>query len=253
MLRGINWKQSGRIVLWTTVAVLAVNAGRMVYTGLRARAASPTAYRSSGRRKSSTVLEPLRPPTTMLKLCAPTAPRCGEAQPITRRSARLISRMATGSQLMTSQGERALIRRWGFPAPRDPKESCTNAQELSSGRVIDGEDNIGGHRAVRIVNVMGSRKFTMWYALDLACAVLQQRFQHETGETDQNLAAVIIGEPDAALFQLPTSLKEVPPSVLYRCPEGLQGCKELPDQANERFDKTYNDARSKAAANSPQQ
>ena len=135
----------------------------------------------------------------------------------------------------------------GPSALRDPKASCANVHDTEAGLVVSGEDNIAGYRAVRMVmNVGSGGTLTMWYGLDLGCAVVQSRFQHESGQTEQKLAAVILGEPDAALFQLSASLKEVPPSELFACPQQGRACTPLPDEMKQRLDKTYDDARAKA-------
>jgi hypothetical protein len=133
---------------------------------------------------------------------------------------------------------------------RDPAAGCVTADQEHDPRwTMGGEDTIGGYRAARVVMHLGSmRTLTMWYGLEAGCALLQQRFQHETGVTDQNLAAVILGEPDAALFQVSASLKEGPPSELVNCSDREGGtCTGLPDQYKQRVDKIYYDAQAKAA------
>jgi hypothetical protein len=252
-LRNINWKHAGRIVLWAMVAILALNAGRLVYSGFRpsrARAASTVAYTvlrtENGFDHAGTLMytnhyvEAVRSDGSKMWR--------GTTKDVQKRRIDF----ANGDHVVINE---LLARKStypkksaGPPVPRDPKASCATTQELTSGWVIGGEDTIGAYRAVRMVYDSSPRTWTIWYSLDVGCAVLQLRLQHETGVTQQNLAAIISGEPDAALFQLSASSKEVPPSELFDC-SGVEGrpCMELPDQTKQRMDNTYDDVRAKAA------
>ncbi len=247
----MGWERSGRVLLWATIAILAWSAGRGVYRGFRpapARAASTAAYTVLRTEKVFDNTGTLEFTNHYVEAVRSDGSRMRRST--TRDLQKREIYFANGDRVTTNElaGLKSTYPNVGQPAPRDPKASCTTTEELASGRIIGGEDNIGGYRAVRLVNLLGASTLTMWYGLDLGCAVLQQRFQHETGITDQDLAAVIPGEPDAALFQLSASLKEVPPSRLFACPDGLPGCTELSDRAQRRIDGQYYDARAKAAA-----
>ena len=81
---------------------------------------------------------------------------------------------------------------------------------------------------------------TMWLALDADCAVVQQRFEHETGVSVQSLKSLIIAEPDSALFQVPLNFEEVPPSGLYVPVCGPSGrCSSVPDAVKQKLDRFY--------------
>jgi hypothetical protein len=130
---------------------------------------------------------------------------------------------------------------------RAPEASCLSQQEAASGWVVSGQDLIGGYKSARITRVAKDRTWTIWYGLDLNCAVLQERLQHETGVTEQRLTAVTLGEPDTALFQLSTALKESPPSQLLGCPSGP--CATPPAPYLERIDRHYYEVRAAAGTN----
>ena len=69
------------------------------------------------------------------------------------------------------------------PGQRDPQASCSRADDAVAGWVPSGEERIGGYRTIRMVHAGGQRTMTAWYALDAGCALLQFRFEHETGVT----------------------------------------------------------------------
>ena len=139
-----------------------------------------------------------------------------------------------------SIGRKSTYMGVGFPPDRDPARSCIRPEELRSGSVPAGEESIGGYRASKVVRVLNaSSTLTIWYGLDLGCAQLETVLRHETGVTEQKLAAVIPGETDSALFQVAASYVEVPPSQLFPCPEGSPNC-ALPEVVKARIDGKYN-------------
>ena len=90
-----------------------------------------------------------------------------------------------------------------------------------------------------------------WYALDVGCAMLQLRFEHEDGLTVQNLASLVDGEPDPALFQLPADFQEVTPSGLYEPICSPSGKCTSPSQSYlQRLDDDYRALRAKALVGS---
>ncbi len=103
---------------------------------------------------------------------------------------------------------------------RDPSSKCINSfagkPMTSMPEVISGEETIAGHRTVKITfNI--ERKVTAWYALDHGCAPVKDRIDFGGNEfSEHNLVALIPGEPEAALFDLPEYIKEVPPSTRVR-------------------------------------
>ena len=126
---------------------------------------------------------------------------------------------------------------------RDPGNGCVTAQEKNSGWRSSGQEDINGHPTIRVVKLLGRRTLTLWYSLEFGCAILKQRLEHETGVSEQDLTAVIQGEPDAALFQVPNSFQEVPPSQLFDCSLFKGPCEPLPDSVVQRMDRIYYSAR----------
>jgi len=105
------------------------------------------------------------------------------------------------------------------PQPmRDPRTDCTKLQagaQASGMESVEGEEKIAGYRAIRIKHGM----FTEWWAPELGCAKIKSYFDPEKGShTVHELVSVTVGEPDAALFTVPVSYEEVPPSKLFALP-----------------------------------
>lgn len=130
---------------------------------------------------------------------------------------------------------------------RDPDRSCSSDVDAKVGAAIEGTDYIGGHRAVRFGHVNAEGDWKAWYAPDAGCALIQQRFEYDGGVTVQQLVSLGFGEPDPALFQVPASIQETPPSGLY-VPQCLNGkCdKPLPDSVKTMLDKKYYEVRTQA-------
>jgi len=72
-----------------------------------------------------------------------------------------------------------------------------------------GEETVAGYRTVKIMN----NNVTAWYALDYGCAMVKDRWDFGGKEfTEKYLISLIGGEPDAALFDVPATAREVSPS-----------------------------------------
>jgi hypothetical protein len=69
---------------------------------------------------------------------------------------------------------------------------------------------VAGYRTVKITD----GHFTQWYAVDCGCALVKSRYDWGTGFTEKHLVALMAGEPDAALFEVPAQAREVPPSEM---------------------------------------
>jgi hypothetical protein len=128
----------------------------------------------------------------------------------------------------------------GVPEGRYAEDSCLSLSDKRAGWIAEGSENINGYRAVRVSTSGAKRKMTAWHALDVGCAQLQMRTEHESGVTVQKLTSLVAGEPDAKLFDAPATLQEVPPSRLYEpiCANG-GSCKSLPEAVQQRMDSKY--------------
>ncbi|HEX7334113.1 MAG TPA: hypothetical protein VF290_21585 [Pyrinomonadaceae bacterium] len=95
---------------------------------------------------------------------------------------------------------------------RDPNSKCLNSLDgkpFDSDQTMLGEETIAGYKTVKI----SSGIITSWYALDYGCAQVKDIWQFSPGEfTEKELVALVGGEPDAALFDVPAKYREVSPS-----------------------------------------
>jgi len=102
---------------------------------------------------------------------------------------------------------------------RSPESNCLQQFNGLGGyeERYDGEETLHGYRTVRTVSGGG---VTVWYAPDLACAILQQRSVWPTrngGEpstTTKTVLSIEAGEPDGSLFHSPPDYDELAPSAL---------------------------------------
>jgi hypothetical protein len=230
-----------QIVLWSASAALALNLVTLAPRPWRVRAASGQPYTvvrtESGFDKAGVLkytnryIEAQRSDASTLR------------QAVTSVENRRRIYFANGDQVLTNEllGRKSTYpKRYSeVPGQRNPQASCYTAADAKTGWVIDGEETIAGHQAVRLRLSGSNRTMVAWHALDVGCALLQLRFEHESGVTVQNLVSLTAGEPDPALFQVPASYQEAPPSSLYEpvCRDGR--CTSVPDSLQQRLDRNY--------------
>jgi hypothetical protein len=245
MIRTLNWKRNSRRIIWAVVAILALNAGRLAYKGLHpaiARAASPVSFTVF---RTEKVFDPggtLRFTHHYVEALASDGSMMWRGTTNDVQSRQLY--FTNGDMVTTNElaGTKSTYPKMyaGPPVPRDPNANCATAQELGSRWTTEGMDTVGSYRVVRrVMNVGAGRTLKMWYGVDVGCAVLKQRLEHESGVTEQNLDAIILGEPDRALFQLSAAFNEVPPSQLLGCKGG--DCAAMADEFKQKLDKRYNE------------
>ena len=251
VLTFINWKRFGQFLLGSIIAILGANLGRLIYKASSVQAASATfpytVLRTESGFDQTGTLKYTNHYVEAVQSNGSWMWR-GSTNEVQQRKLFF----ANGDEVRTNE---LLARKSTYPKQhagailrRNPQTSCFSEEDLKAGWTPSGQDSIGGHRAFRLVNTASKRTMTVWYALDAGCALLQQRFEHETGVTEQSLAALIPGEPDAAHFQIPASFQEVAPSGLFACSGTDSDCKStpLPDYVGQRLDKRYSDKRAKA-------
>ena len=245
VLKHFNWKTSARVLLWTAVGVLAVGTSLTLYRGFQARAAAPAPYTVLRTESVFDSTGALRGTNHYVQAVRSDGSRVwrGSTDHVQERKIYL----ASGEYVRVNDiaAKKSTFPNTPFPTPRDPKASCITEPEIGAGWMASGEDTVGGYRTVRVFKALnGGRTITIWYGLDVGCAILQQRFQHETGVTQQDLAAVVLGEPDAALFRLSNSLLEAPPSELFGCPDsGTNSCAPISEDVKQKMDRKYNSLR----------
>jgi hypothetical protein len=96
---------------------------------------------------------------------------------------------------------------------RDPNSKCINSLAgepmISLPEVFSGEEMVAGYRTAKLT----WNNITAWHALDCGCAEVKSRADWgKQGFSEWNLVGLIPGEPDAALFEVPATAREVPPS-----------------------------------------
>jgi hypothetical protein len=100
-----------------------------------------------------------------------------------------------------------------------------------------GEEIIAGYRTAKIADGI----FTSWHALDYGCAPVKQRADFSATEvSEKELVALVAGEPDAALFDVPAHYREVPPSERILGPKKeCAGCNEHTSEFLQELDRAY--------------
>jgi hypothetical protein len=91
--------------------------------------------------------------------------------------------------------------------PRLPANQCVYPEIHES---YLGTETLEGYRVAKVTS---GQTYTHWYALDYGCALIGSQAVWENGSTTvKKLISLVSGEPDPALFHIPFSYKEVPPS-----------------------------------------
>lgn len=209
-------------VIWGTVAVLALNAGRLLeerrsLKGLPAAPVTPTAY------------------TVILQgtINSPSGPSAGSVQtfavrsdgssmqrtellegPGPRQISERIVHLSTGLRVMIDELRevRSSTAEDGGPRLRDSRSNCINSyggRPMSQQERFVGEEEISGMRTVRVV----SGDVTSWYAPEAGCA----RVRMVRGNYELSLVSLVTEEPPQEFFQIP-SFTEAPPSEYFRLP-----------------------------------
>ena len=101
---------------------------------------------------------------------------------------------------------------------------------MTAGETFQGEETIAGYRTAKIASDI----ITEWRALDYGCALVKDRWDFGPTEfTEKELVALVGGEPDAALFDVPANYREVPPS------EGMRPCNKNAREFFQMLDEDY--------------
>lgn len=127
--------------------------------------------------------------------------------------------LANGDKILVNE---SLARKSTYPRSthgealvRVPESSCLTDSEKKLGWRVEGSERIAVYRTVRLVYQGPNHFIRSWHALDVGCATVQQSFEDATGRSVQTLASLTMGEPDPALFHVPVTVREVPPSWQY--------------------------------------
>lgn len=125
---------------------------------------------------------------------------------------------------------------------RDPDFKCLLSMAgrpitFPSDDVFVGEETIAGYRTAKIAAGI----ITSWYALDYGCASVKERWEFSATEvSEKELVALVPGEPDPSLFDVPAHYREVLPSERLLGPKGESpACNEPTRKAIKELDDAY--------------
>jgi hypothetical protein len=125
---------------------------------------------------------------------------------------------------------------------RDPSSMCVNSlagtpMTSPPSDVFVAEETIAGYRTAKIVAGI----ITSWYALDYGCAPVKERWEFSATEvSEKELVALVAGEPDPSLFDVPAHYREVLPSERLLGPNKEPvGCDKNSRKAFKEVDDEY--------------
>ncbi|HEX5702429.1 MAG TPA: hypothetical protein VFX97_04360 [Pyrinomonadaceae bacterium] len=155
--------------------------------------------------------------------------------------------LASGFQVDTNDqtNTKSSIRKKNYKpldSQRDPSSMCVNSlagtpMTSPPSDTFVGEETIAGYRTAKIVAGI----ITSWYALDYGCAPVKERWQFSATEvSEKELVALVAGEPDPSLFDVPAHYREVLPSERLLGPnKEAPGCDEKSRKAFQEADDEY--------------
>jgi hypothetical protein len=243
-----SWTTRFRWLFVVLILAVAANAGRLLHTHMKTRIGPRTAGAAVRRPIPYTVTlrETVHGPdgTTTLGLEHTDAVRSDGSKMMRWRGKGLqrVIYVASGFQVDTNDqnNTKSSIRRQNQnPATwqRDPGSNCVNSlagspMTFPPSDTFVGEETIAGYQTAKIAAGI----ITSWYALDYGCALVKDRWEFSATEvSEKELVALIAGEPDPTLFDVPAHYREVPPS------ERLLGPKKEPPGGDEDSRKAFQD------------
>ena len=155
--------------------------------------------------------------------------------------------LASGFQVDTNDqtATKSTIRKQSYKplaSQRDPSSMCVNSLAgtpifFPPKEAFVGEETIAGYRTAKIIDGI----ITSWHALDYGCAPVKERWQFSATEvSEKELVALVAGEPDPSLFDVPAHYREVLPSERLLGPnKEPAGCDENSRKAFKEVDDEY--------------
>ena len=245
-----KWRTILRLVFVLVVIGLAAQAGRLLHLQIKARTDARAARVGRPIPYTVTLRETIHGPngTTNLGPEYTDAVRSDGSKlmrTIGKGSQRTLY-FSSGLQVDTNDGTntKSSMRMLNAnPATwqRDPDSNCLNSMAgtpfTSPPGTFLGEETIAGYRTAKIVDGI----FTWWHALDHGCALVKQRVDFSATEvSEKELVALVAGEPDATLFDVPAHYREVTPSERILGPKKeCTGCDESTNKFFQDLDKAY--------------
>jgi hypothetical protein len=245
-----KWRTILRLVFVLVVIAIAAQAGRLLHLQIKARTDARAARVGRPIPYTVTLRETVHGPdgtttagpeyTNAVRSDGSTLMRW-----VGRGSQRTIY-LSSGFQVDTNEetNTKSSIRRPNEnPASwqRDPDSNCLNSMAgkpmTSAPETFLGEETIAGYRTAKIADGLT----TSWHALDYGCALVKDRWDFSATEvSEKELVALVAGEPDAALFDVPAHYREVTPSERILGPKKeCLGCNEGSDEFLKTLDEDY--------------
>jgi hypothetical protein len=225
MKRFLKWTSILRWLLVVVVIAVAAQAGRLLHTHMKTRI-GPCTVGAAVRRPipyTVTLREIVHGPngTTTPALEHTYAVRSDGSRMMRWRGEGLqrIIYLASGFQVDTNDqtNTKSSIRKQNhnpLASQRDPISMCVNSlagtpMTFPPSEAFVGEEIIAGYRTAKFADGI----ITSWHALDYGCAPVKERWQFSATEvSEKELVALVAGEPDPSLFDVPAHYREVPPS-----------------------------------------
>lgn len=253
MKRFLKWTSILRCLLVVVVIAVAAQAGRLLHSHMKTRI-GPHAVGAAVRRPipyAVTLRETVRGPggTTTQGLEHTYAVRSDGSRIMRFRGEGLqrLIYLASGFQVDTNDqtNSKSSIRKQSYnplASQRDPSSMCVNSlagtpMTFPPLDTFVGEETIAGYRTAKI----SAGIITSWYALDYGCALVKSRWEFSATEvSEKELVALVAGEPDPSLFDVPAHYREVLPSERLLGPsKEPAGCDEDSRKAFQEVDDEY--------------
>ncbi len=245
-----KWRTILRWLLVLVVIGLAAQAGRLVHLQIKARTDKRAARVGRPIPYTATLREIVHGPNGM------TTPGPEYTYAVRSDGSILMRTVGKGSQrtlyfssgfqVDTNEGtntKSSITKPNANPASwqRDPDSKCLNSlagkSMTSPPETFLGEETIAGYRTAKIANGI----ITSWHALDYGCALVKDRWDFSATEvSEKELVALVAGEPDATLFDVPAHYREVPPSERILGPKKeCIGCNGHTNEFFQELDEAY--------------
>ena len=242
-----------RILRWLFVVIVlavAAQAGRLLHS--QVKNLGPRAVSAADRRPipyTVTLRETVRGPngtTTGLEHTYAVRSDGSRMMRLRGKGLQRVIYLASGFQVDTNDqtNTKSSIKKQYKPLAslRDPSSMCVNSLAgtpifFPPKEAFVGEETIAGYRTAKIIDGI----ITSWHALDYGCAPVKERWQFSATEvSEKELVALVAGEPDPSLFDVPAHYREVLPSERLLGPnKEAPGCDEKSRKAFQEIDDEY--------------
>jgi len=232
------------VFILVTIGLVAF-AGRLIHLRIKARAAQvagPIPYTVTLRETVHNQGQATPGPETTWAI----RPDGSRVVRIVGKSSQRILNFASGVEVTINDtnNTKSTIWRKDLSSPewqRDPNSKCINSLAgkpvTTVPETLIGEETLAGYRTAKILR----GGVTEWFALDYGCALVKDTWNFATGEvSEKSLVALLPGEPNAELFEIPAGAREVPPSERMLGPKKeCPGCDASARKVFRRLDEEY--------------